>query len=279
MLIFEYNSQLRIANANLTSHLQFIFFYYYFLLSLLLPFPLSINILKYFCLKCCYFLKFKRKLKAQFYISGIVQYRYRLSLHMLHLCNFDEYLSNLRVTITTRVYFFGGHSRDRTRGRIQREETMRVRRTKQLKWDEVQDTVCSSRRNFAHVPLSRSLQPGKGRMAGKSRTVEVRFYKGSLRLRGDGGKEQMPLEYLYFTMQMEKYSQVHLQGGAGRRDGFIYIMHYSLLFVASVCASTAALLSSFFLFFFISVSLSLPCRFFRLVSGARGACNSFLLPK
>jgi len=48
-----------------------------------------------------------------------------------------------------------------------------------VKWNEVQVAVCSSRRNFAHVPLSRSLQPGKGRMAGKSRTVEVRFYKES----------------------------------------------------------------------------------------------------
>jgi len=51
-------------------------------------------------------------------------------------------------------------------------------------------------------------------MAGKSRTVEVRFYKESRVLgcegRGGGGREQMPLEYLYFTMQMEKYSQVHL---------------------------------------------------------------------
>lgn len=62
--------------------------------------------------------------------------------------------------------------------------------SRQLKWDEVQDTVCSSRRNFAHVPLSRSLQPGKGRMAGKSRTVEVRFYKESrvLGCEGIGGE-------------------------------------------------------------------------------------------
>lgn len=154
---------------------------------------------------------------------------------------------------------------------------MRARRTRQLKWYEVQDTVCSSRRNFAHVPLSRSLQPGKGRMAGKSRTVEVRFYKESRVLGCEGlGGEQMPLEYLYFTMQMEKYSQVHLRDGAGRRDGFIYIMH-SLLFVASVCASTAALFSSLFLFLFIFLSriLYLVASF---VSGARGACNSFLLP-
>jgi len=148
---------------------------------------------------------------------------------------------------------------------------MRVRRTRQLKWVEVQDTVCSSRWNFAHVPLSRSLQPRKGRMAGKSRTVEVRFYKESRVLgcegRGGGGREQMPLEYLYFTMQMEKYSQVHLQGDAGRRDGFIYIMH-SLVFVTSVCASTTSLLLSFFLLLLISVPLS--CPFSHLVFGARG---------
>lgn len=47
---------------------------------------------------------------------------------------------------------------------------------------------------------------------------------------GDDGRTgvrgQMPLEYLYFTMQMGKYSQVHLRGDAAeRRDGFIYIMH------------------------------------------------------
>lgn len=84
---------------------------------------------------------------------------------------------------------FFDHSRAGTKGRVQMEGTMRVRRTRQLKWDEAQDTVCSSRRNFAHVPLSRSLQPGKGRMAGKSRTVEVRFYKESrvLGCEGIGG--------------------------------------------------------------------------------------------
>lgn len=43
-----------------------------------------------------------------------------------------------------------------------------------------EDTVCSSRWNFAHVPLSRSLQAGKGRTPEKSGTVEVRFYKESL---------------------------------------------------------------------------------------------------
>lgn len=90
------------------------------------------------------------------------------------------------IYVLLRGFFFFEHLCSRTRGRVQREGTMRVRRTKQLKWDEVQDTVCSSRRNFAHVPLSRSLQPGKGRMAGKSRTVEVRFYKESRVLGCDG---------------------------------------------------------------------------------------------
>lgn len=74
-----------------------------------------------------------------------------------------------------------------TRRDVQRKRTMRARRTRQLKRQEVQDIVCSSRRNFTHVPLSRSLQPGKGRMAAKSRTVEVRFYKESRVLGyGDG---------------------------------------------------------------------------------------------
>jgi len=143
--------------------------------------------------------------------------------------------------------------------RLQREGTMRVRRTRQLKWVEVQDTVCSSRWNFAHVPLSRSLQPRKGRMAGKSRTVEVRFYKESRVLgcegRGGGGREQMPLEYLYFTMQMEKYSQVHLQGDAGRRDGFIYIMHSLFFFLPPFVLQRRL---SFYPSFFCS---SFLCRF------------------
>lgn len=77
----------------------------------------------------------------------------------------------------------------------------------------------------------------------------------------------MLLEYLYFTMQMEKYSQVHLRGGAERRDAFIYIMH-SCLFVTPVCASMTASLSSLFFFLFISALFSLSCSFFRLVSVA-----------
>lgn len=72
----------------------------------------------------------------------------------------------------------------------------------------------------------------------------------------------MPLEYLYFTMQMEKYSQVHLRGGAEWRDGFIYIMH-SLLFVTSVCVSTTVrlLFPSFFFPLFLSRFLYLVASF------------------
>lgn len=97
----------------------------------------------------------------QFWIS------FKFTYYYCHVDFFDFFL-------TIHMAEWGGGRRRVTKGR-----TMRVRRTRQLKWEEVQDTVCSSRWNFAHVPLSRSLQPGKGRMAWKSRTVEVRFYKES----------------------------------------------------------------------------------------------------
>lgn len=144
----------------------------------------------------------------------LVQILFIVAYTCVYLCNFNEYFFKFTYYYYYADFYFFEHLRSRTRGKVQRKRTMRVRRTR-LKWDEVQDTVCPSRWNFAHVPLSRSLQPGKGRMAGKSRTVEVRFYKESRVLGCDGKGEQMPLEYLYFTMQMEKYSQVHL----GRRGG------------------------------------------------------------
>lgn len=126
------------------------------------------------------------------------------------------------------IYFFLDHSRGETRGRVQRKRTMRVRRTRQLKWDEVQNTVCPSRRNFAHVPLFRSLQPGKGRMAGKSRTVEVRFYKESriLGCDGIGGREgRADASWISVFRDADGKIFTGTSRTARKRDGFIYIMH------------------------------------------------------
>lgn len=150
---------------------------------------------------------------------------------------------------------------------------MRVRRTRQLKWDEVQDTVCPSRRNFAHVPLSRSLQPGKGRMAGKSRTVEVRFYKESRVLGCDGIGESRCL--LNICISRCRWKNIHrcIWGGAEERW---FHLHYALSFLLPpFLLQRAALLLSLFLFIFVLLSLS--CSSFRLVLCARGACNSFPL--
>lgn len=170
----------------------------------------------------------------------------------------------------------GGGRRRVTKGR-----TMRVRRTRQLKWEEVQDTVCSSRWNFAHVPLSRSLQPGKGRMAWKSRTVEVRFYKESRVLGCEGRGWRGGADASWISVFHDADGKI-FTGASTRRRGVErwFHLHYALspFCYLRLCFNDCSPFISLFLFPFISVSLSLSCRFFRLALGARGACNSFLMP-
>lgn len=86
---------------------------------------------------------------------------------------------------------------------------------------------------------------------------------------------QMPLEYLYFAMQIEKYSQVHLEGGAGGE--MVSFTLCTLLSVASLFVLHRLHFrhpfSPFFLLF-PSLSFSLSAVSFRLVSSFHEACIS-----
>lgn len=163
------------------SNYIFIFFNYYFLLS-----SLSIICVWIFCNKYCHFLTFGRELDVLFFVSSryhctryVTTTIFAFSIDNMIYVSFDFIYRDCGFLLFLDRYM---------RRDVQRKRTMRARRTRHLKWQEVQDIVCSSRRNFTHVPLSRSLQPGKERMAGKSRTVEVRFYKESRVLGcGNGG--------------------------------------------------------------------------------------------
>lgn len=235
--------------------------------------------------KYCHFLTFGRELGVLFFVS----FRPDIIAHIMLQLLSSLFQSILWYTCPLISYIaiadFCLFSNRYTRRDVQRKRTMRARRTRHLKWQEVQDIVCSSRRNFTHVPLSQSLQPGKGRMAGKSRTVEVRFYKESRVLGcGDGGGEQGGGEGKTVEADASRISVFHdadrkIFAGAsgrrrGRRDGFIYIMH-SPFCCLSICAPLTALSPSFFLSFSFSIIfiLFVWC-LFRLVSSFRDTCIS-----